>query len=97
MHGSGKMFYSNGDVYSGNFTEGMKEGQGQLTLANDKGMYIGDFQEDEMHGNGCFQFGDGSEFVGEFYKGLQHGEGLLTTADGTEMYGEWQHGVYQNV
>ena len=47
-----------------------------------------------MHGNGCFQFGDGSEYIGEFYEGVQHGEGLLTTSDGTEMFGNWIQGVY---
>lgn len=87
MHGAGKMIYENGDVFTGQFVDGMKSGQGSLVLASGKGTYVGEFEDDEMHGNGCFTMEDGSEYFGEFRDGVQHGEGMLTTSDGTEMYG----------
>lgn len=31
---------------------------------------MGDFIDDEMHGNGTFMFPGGSEFIGRFAKGL---------------------------
>ena len=34
------------------------------------GVYVGEFQNDEMHGNGTFTFPDGSEYIGEFENGL---------------------------
>ena len=34
------------------------------------GVYIGEFKEDEMHGNGTFTFTDGSEYIGRFANGL---------------------------
>jgi hypothetical protein len=48
----------------------MKSGQGSLVLANNKGTYVGEFENDEMHGNGCFTMEDGSEYFGEFVDGL---------------------------
>jgi hypothetical protein len=35
----------------------------------DGGKYLGDFVNDQMHGNGQFKFSDGSEYVGEFKDG----------------------------
>ena len=34
------------------------------------GVYIGEFNNDEMHGNGTFMFNDGSEYTGEFEYGF---------------------------
>lgn len=42
--------------------------QGDLTEM--KGTYLGDFVEDQMHGNGTFIFPGGSEFIGRFAHGL---------------------------
>ena len=56
------------------------------------GLYVGEFQNDEMHGNGTFTFSDGSEYIGEFENGLQHGQGLLLLQDGTKVLGKWEHG-----
>jgi len=94
--GSGKMIYANGDEFSGEFKAGAKHGSGQLVLAikdseaaggdaedRNMGIYIGEFFEDEMHGNGTFTFKDGSEYIGRFQKGLQHGQGMLILKDGT--------------
>ncbi len=68
-----------------------------MQLANDGGVYIGDFENDEMHGNGCFTMPDGGEYIGEFRNGIQHGDGMLTTSKGTEIYGRWVDGDYQSL
>ena len=57
------------------------------------GIYVGEFENDEMHGNGSFSFPNGSEYIGEFENGLQHGQGLLVLADGTtKMLARWEKG-----
>ena len=53
---------------------------------------MGDFVDDQMHGNGTFTFPDGSEFIGRFANGHQHGVGMIKLADGTEAVGLWEHG-----
>jgi len=41
-----------------------------MILKENGGTYVGDFNEDLMHGNGCFTMPDGSEYVGEFFEGV---------------------------
>jgi len=46
-----KRTYANGDVYIGEFFEGLMQGKGKYTWANGN-VYEGDFINEEMHGNG---------------------------------------------
>ena len=68
-----------------------------MILKAEGGSYLGDFQNDLMHGNGCFTMSDGSEYVGEFYEGVQHGDGMIITSNGTEIFGRWIDGKYQQL
>jgi len=40
-------------------------------------VFIGDFENDKMHGNGVFQYADGSKYEGEFQNDKKHGHGTL--------------------
>jgi hypothetical protein len=68
-----------------------------MILKDNGGTYVGDFDEDLMHGNGCFTMPDGSEYVGEFFEGVQHGDGMIITSSGTEIFGRWVNGKYQQL
>jgi len=55
--------------------------------------YVGEFQNDEMHGQGTYTYLDGDKYVGEFKKGLFNGQGTYTYADGDKYVGEYQNDV----
>ena len=71
--------------------EGGREEE-EKTLEEHGGEYCGDFENDQMHGDGTFNFPDGSVYVGQFKDGFQHGDGMLTLDDGTELIGKWEMG-----
>ena len=50
-NGYGTFNYSNGDVYTGNFSDGVVTGNGEMTRADGE-TYKGKFDEDEYHGTG---------------------------------------------
>ena len=72
--------------------EGGGEQEEEKTLAEHGGEFCGDFENDQMHGDGTFNFPDGSVYTGQFKDGFQHGDGMLTLADGTELMGKWEMG-----
>lgn len=66
-------------------------------MADNGGTYLGQFFNDEMHGNGVFTMPDGGQYIGEFEHGQQHGDGMLITSKGTEIFGRWVEGNYQQL
>ena len=59
------MKYPNGDVFDGNYSNGVKSGKGTYSYKNgDK--YIGNFVKDKKEGMGEFFFADGRYYHGEF-------------------------------
>ena len=55
MHGHGKMTYSNGDVYTGEFFENYRNGDGRLAFASGY-IYTGAFVDDFMDGEGAMSY-----------------------------------------
>lgn len=41
----------------------------EQVAGDNEGVYIGEFYEDQMHGNGTFTFSDSSEYIGRFKNG----------------------------
>jgi hypothetical protein len=54
--------------------------------------YIGEFEEDQFHGEGEVQFSSGVLYVGAFSHGQINGEGDLTFVDGSRYKGQWRNG-----
>ncbi|MCG8452660.1 MAG: hypothetical protein MI717_05725 [Spirochaetales bacterium] len=67
----------------------------QHTLAFSNGIYTGAAQDGSPHGQGHFQFNDGSIYQGEFRHGQMEGQGRMEWADGRWMEGIFQQGVLQ--
>jgi hypothetical protein len=63
-NGYGIYKYDNGDIYEGDFVEGLREGQGEY-LYNDGSVYRGSWKEDKKHGSGSYKF-DKFEFDGQW-------------------------------
>lgn len=51
--GKGILFLENGDIYYGEFNNGIKEGKGKY-IYKDLDIYIGDWEEDKKEGHGFF-------------------------------------------
>ena len=57
-------------------------------------MYVGEFKDGQMNGQGTYTFADGDKYVGEWKDGKYHGQGIFTNADGTKGHvGEWENGA----
>lgn len=59
--GRGKYFYSDGDVYDGEWSQDVYEGKGKETYAN-KSSYEGSFHKDEKHGEGVYTDSFGCQY-----------------------------------
>ena len=86
-NGTGIFTWSNGDVYEGDFVDGMRTGEGTFRWADGK-TYVGSFKEDAREGLGTLTWTDGSSYTGEFLNGRMHGKGKLSWANG-ESYIGW--------
>ena len=62
---------------------------GTITFANgDK--YVGEFSDNERHGQGTFTFANGNKYVGELRDGDFNGQGTFTFASGAKYVGEFR-------
>lgn len=87
--------FDNGDVYKGNFKDGLKHGKGILTTRNNRS-YEGDWKNDKPHGFGINTFPNGKIYTGNFVKGKPVGDGKWTYADGRIYNGTWVNGAFLN-
>ena len=66
-----------------------------LTSAEWKGdVYVGEFRDDQFHGQGTYTFLDGDRYVGEFWNDVIQGQGTYTFLDGDRYVGKWRNGEY---
>ena len=75
-------------------------GEGTFTWAVGGKVYVGQWTDDNMHGHGKYEFGDGTTYEGEYEKGVRNGKGKYTYKNGGYYEGEfksakkWGHGKY---
>ncbi|TYZ62425.1 hypothetical protein PybrP1_008667 [[Pythium] brassicae (nom. inval.)] len=103
----GRLKYSNGDVYDGEWLNGKRHGKGLLRFAASSGggSYVGDFAENFFHGFGLLTVGKsqhpltkqwlpGERYEGDFVIGRRHGKGAAKTRSRDVYDGEWVDGCY---
>ena len=56
---------------------------------DDGAKYVGEWQNNEIHGQGAFTFPSGNKYLGEFKNGDFNGQGTFIWADGDKYVGEW--------
>lgn len=87
--------FPNGSVYSGDFKDGKRHGQGRQQWA-DGAVYEGAWVDDKIHGQGQLTHGNGDVFAGNFVNNSAQGQGKYIRFEGGEYMGEWandrQHG-----
>jgi len=89
LQGFNEQEYPDGSKYAGNFVDGMRHGEGELTWEN-KCRYKGEWKDGSRHGPGKFYWTNGSGYEGFWECGKQTGKGkyfwddVVTTEDGCE-------------
>jgi len=86
------MTWSNGDVYVGEFFNGVRHGpNGSLHFALG-GEYIGDWECNQMHGLGTRRFPNGDVYLGPYADGQRCGtNGRFYFANGDLYMGSWSN------
>lgn len=90
VNGKGKMIYSNGNTYEGDFVNGKREGQAVFTFKNGQ-IYTGRFSNDRINGKGKMSFPNGGVYEGNWVDGRIEGQGIYTAKDGGYHSGEWKN------
>lgn len=80
--------YSDGTEYTGDWKNGLPEGDGRLTLP-DGSMFVGAFHQGLPEGTGLLQDNDGTLYRGEWRQGLREGLGIMEYPNGNRYEGEW--------
>ena len=88
--GQGKMEYTNGQVYEGEWKNGVRSGQGTHTTSSGN-VYVGEWKDDKMEGQGTYTWPNGSSYEGEFADGHFNGQGTKKWEDGSVYVGEWKN------
>lgn len=70
--------FEDGSTYTGNFVNGVPNGQGTLVITNEGIKYVGSFKNGSMDGRGILYLPDGSKlYEGNFRKDFPYGEGTF--------------------
>jgi hypothetical protein len=69
-------------------TKKAKDTDKALSLFPMEKKYVGEFKDNNYHGQGTFTFPNGDKYVGEYKEGKMHGQGTATTVTGNKFVGE---------
>ncbi len=95
-HGKGRMEYTDGRIYEGDWQEGKWHGYGKAIFSN-RDCYEGHYHHDQRHGQGKYQWSDGRCYEGEFHKDQRHGQGIYKWPDGAKYQGVFAKGLRHGV
>ena len=56
--------------------------------------YVGEWKDNNRHGQGTFTWTDGEKYVGEFKDNTRHGQGTYTFANGERLIGYFMNDEY---
>ncbi|MCI5222155.1 MAG: hypothetical protein D3924_05665 [Candidatus Electrothrix sp. AR4] len=74
----------------------MKEGRCQgecfvrIAVGKQQIKYVGQLEDNNLHGKGTFTWPDGNEYSGDWLQGKRHGKGRFIWKNGTEYIGDWK-------
>lgn len=89
----GRLDWTDGSYFEGQFRSGDFEGFGILHKPNDQ-TYEGDWKEGKRHGQGKLLLANGDIYQGSFHRGKKHGKGVFKWASDTSYYdGEWYNNM----
>lgn len=88
LEGQGKLTWTNGDEFEGEFVAGLFQGEGRYTTKG-YAVYQGQFNQGFMEGKGKLVFENGTQYEGDFSKNVFNGKGKLINKDGSIYEGEF--------
>jgi hypothetical protein len=88
VNGKGKMVYSTGDTYEGDFANSQRHGQGTYRT-KDGQVYVGQFAKGNYSGRGKITFPNGETYDGDWLNNERTGDGRATYKDGSNYEGDW--------
>jgi len=91
-HGVGKLTFSDGSFYRGDFQGDQMYGKGIFVGTADNTQYDGEWKSNMRQGMGTAMDSDGSIYHGEYWGNMKHGTGRIQRPDGTTYSGTWQGG-----
>lgn len=82
--------WRNGEIYEGEFYEGLKEGFGTWKESKTGASYVGEWKRSRPNGYGIFisevDPSKGTKYEGEWKNGLKHGPGTEQYRDSGDVY-----------
>ncbi len=93
---TGTLASGNTILYSGEFLNGKKHGQGEeiIPKTNGSDRYLGQFREGRRHGRGIYYFANGSKYEGELVRDQFHGDGSFESPNGDRYVGQFRNGQF---
>jgi clan AA aspartic protease (TIGR02281 family) len=91
--------FPNGDVYVGQMSGGLREGQGTYSWSDGR-RYTGRFRAGLEEGQGTYSYPNGEKYEGQFQANRRAGQGAYSWPDGRRYVGEFRddrpdgHGTY---
>jgi len=82
--------FSDDSVYTGQFENGKRHGQGTATFAGGA-EYVGEWRDGRKEGAGTIKWPDGENYTGDFMNDLKHGYGVYTHATGAKYSGYFKN------
>ena len=97
-HGAGKLTYSDGSIYKGDFYRSKRHGIGSFVSSDESYTFSGVFRMDAKEGEGIEiqrDKGTGKEekYEGQFHNNKRHGQGKLSMTDGSLLEGTFRSGL----
>lgn len=90
VHGTGTMEFSTGEIYTGQFKDGLPHGLG-LMIYNRESNYRGEWRLGRRHGEGVYVTTAGI-YRGQFVDDRMEGLGTFHGVDGSSVRGSWVDG-----
>ena len=92
--GIGKLFYSNGDVYEGEWMADERHGTGTMVYHAIGAVFEGCFQHGVRHGYGTLSYANGDSYSGAWEEDTKQGVGRFCWAQQKSVYeGQFQCGA----
>jgi hypothetical protein len=88
LEGHGKLTWTNGDEFEGEFVAGLFQGEGRY-LIKGYAVYQGQFNQGYMEGTGKLVYENGAQYEGDFSKNVFNGKGKLINKDGSIYEGDF--------
>jgi len=90
----GNLYFSNGDIYEGEWKNQYREGEGIITFANGE-FYSGDFVKGKFEGFGTLKMNNGDQYAGNWQQDQMHGKGTYYYDNGDRYVGDFVMGMIE--